>query len=144
MESKTYQNNDITVTWEPSKCIHSAVCFKGLPKVFNPKKKPWISLSNSDTETIVNQVKQCPSGAISFERKAQAEQVPQSSQKGLITIKVTPSGPLLITGNFILEQQHQVSEITNKTSALCRCGNSKNKPWCDGSHLKHEFDKAGL
>ena len=60
MESKTYQNNDITVTWEPSKCIHSAVCFKGLPKVFNPKKKPWISLSNSDTETIVNQVKQCP------------------------------------------------------------------------------------
>ena len=61
-----YKNNDITVVWQPGLCMHSAICFKGLPQVFDPRKKPWIEIDKSDTLTIINQVKKCPSGALSF------------------------------------------------------------------------------
>lgn len=142
MEIKKYQNNDITVTWEPSKCIHSGICFKGLPRVFNPKKKPWIDLPNGDTETIIAQINQCPSGAISFlknsDLKTEMPEAPNAQHS--IKIKVSNAGPLLIEGNFILENKGELSEINTKVTALCRCGQSANKPFCDGSHRKVAFD----
>ncbi len=61
-----YKNGHITVAWQPDLCQHSGNCFKGLPRVFNPKRKPWIEMEQADTETIMNQVKRCPSGALSF------------------------------------------------------------------------------
>ena len=63
---KEYSNGTITVKWEPSKCIHSAICKRGLPSVFKPAEKPWIQMGEINSETIVEQVKQCPSGALSF------------------------------------------------------------------------------
>jgi uncharacterized Fe-S cluster protein YjdI/CDGSH-type Zn-finger protein len=144
MESKTYTNNDITVTWQPSKCVHSAVCFKGLPRVFNPNKKPWITLSNSDTARIIKQIDQCPSGAISYVKNHETENSVshEAHQEGLIKIKVTPAGPLLIQGNFLLERDENTALINSKITAFCRCGHSKNKPYCDGSHRNIEFDNA--
>jgi uncharacterized Fe-S cluster protein YjdI len=138
MQTKKYANDDITVLWEPSKCIHSAICFKGLPQVFDPRKKPWITLENSNTEAIVKQVNQCPSGAISVLK--QQESATQNPDQ-LIKVKVTPSGPLLIQGNFILEHGNNVTSLNAPTTALCRCGQSLNKPFCDGSHKKVDFDK---
>ena len=61
-----YKNKDITVLWQPSLCIHSGICFKGLPEVFDPRRKPWIEMDKSVTETIQDQVLKCPSGALSF------------------------------------------------------------------------------
>lgn len=61
-----YRNGDITVLWQPGLCIHSGICFRGLPQVFDPRRKPWIEMDKSDTATISNQVKKCPSGALSF------------------------------------------------------------------------------
>jgi uncharacterized Fe-S cluster protein YjdI len=140
MQTKKYTNNDITVVWEPSKCIHSAICFKGLPQVFDPRKKPWISIENSETDTIIKQVNQCPSGALSLlhnqETKAQSQE-----QNELLKVKVTPAGPLLIHGNFILEQGTNETVLNAQTTALCRCGQSMNKPFCDGSHKKINFDQ---
>lgn len=63
---KEYSNEEMTVVWESEKCIHSAICAKGLPKVFQPRDKPWIKIDAENTEVIVNQVQQCPSGALSF------------------------------------------------------------------------------
>lgn len=63
---KEYSNGEVTVVWKPSMCIHSAVCVKGLGTVFKPKEKPWIKIDAASTEEIVNQVKSCPSGALSF------------------------------------------------------------------------------
>ena len=66
---KKYSNGEITVVWQPSLCIHSTICWKeltGLPEVFNPKEKPWIKMEGSTTERIAEQVKKCPSGALSF------------------------------------------------------------------------------
>lgn len=68
MENNTreYSNGEITVIWEPEKCIHSAICFKGLKGVFDPRRKPWVDMSQADSETIRNQIKQCPSGALNY------------------------------------------------------------------------------
>lgn len=61
-----YKNADITVIWQPGLCQHSRNCFRGLPEVFDPRKKPWIEVDKSNTQAIIDQVKKCPSGALSF------------------------------------------------------------------------------
>jgi uncharacterized Fe-S cluster protein YjdI len=63
---KEYSNGEVTIVWESEKCIHSAICAKGLPKVFKPRERPWITIDAASTEVLVNQVKQCPSGALSY------------------------------------------------------------------------------
>lgn len=69
--SKTvqYENNEITIKWKPSLCTHSGVCVKTLPKVYNPKEKPWVKIENASTQELKNQLKKCPSGALSFIEK---------------------------------------------------------------------------
>ncbi|CAN5603886.1 (4Fe-4S)-binding protein [soil metagenome] len=64
--TKKYTNGEVTVVWKPSMCIHSAICFKGLPEVFDPRRRPWITPEASNTDAIIVQIKQCPSGALSY------------------------------------------------------------------------------
>jgi uncharacterized Fe-S cluster protein YjdI len=67
--TKHYSNGEITVVWKPAVCIHSKICWAkttGLPEVFNPMERPWIKVENSTSEKIVEQVKKCPSGALSI------------------------------------------------------------------------------
>ena len=66
---KHYSNNDITVVWQPDLCQHSGICFRGLPLVFDPRRRPWTQLEHADTETIVAQVERCPSGALSWVKR---------------------------------------------------------------------------
>jgi uncharacterized Fe-S cluster protein YjdI len=68
MSQKTfhYSNEEITVVWKPEICIHSGICFRGLPAVFDPRRKPWVDIKASGTHEIKTQVSQCPSGALSF------------------------------------------------------------------------------
>ena len=64
--SKKYTNDEVTIVWKPAVCIHSAICFKGLSKVFNPQQRPWIKPEEANTQEIIDQVKRCPSGALSY------------------------------------------------------------------------------
>jgi len=64
---KKYAKEDVIVVWNPSLCQHSTKCFHGLPEVFNPSIRPWINVEGADKEMILEQVKKCPSGAISIE-----------------------------------------------------------------------------
>ena len=67
--TKKYTNDEVTIVWKPSKCIHSKICWhevEGLKSVFNPFEKPWIKPHAATTEQIVNQIKKCPSGALSY------------------------------------------------------------------------------
>lgn len=137
--TKHYSNDDITVIWQPDKCIHSTLCWRGLSDVFNPKQKPWITLSGSDTEHIIKQVEHCPSGALSFvynEVRGEAENV--SSDVETI-VETSPNGPLLVYGNITIKDSHGNTEKKNRVTAFCRCGASGNKPYCDGSHIKVGF-----
>jgi len=64
--SKEYDNGEVVITWHPEKCTHSGNCVRGLPKVFNPRKKPWIEIDKATSEQLVEQVKKCPSGALGY------------------------------------------------------------------------------
>jgi len=68
MPIKTHKhtNGEITVVWKPDICQHSTLCWKGLIKVFDPRKKPWINMDGATTERIIEQVNKCPSGALSY------------------------------------------------------------------------------
>lgn len=64
--TKKYTNGEVTIVWKPDLCIHSGICFKGLAKVFDPRRRPWIMANKATTKEIIEQVKLCPSKALSF------------------------------------------------------------------------------
>jgi uncharacterized Fe-S cluster protein YjdI len=61
-----YKNENITIHWDQSKCIHAGVCVRSLPNVYNPKKRPWVKIENASTEELKAQINNCPSGALSY------------------------------------------------------------------------------
>ncbi len=63
---KEYSNGEISVIWKPELCEHAGICVKMLPKVYNPKEKPWIKVENATTEALKDQISKCPSGALSY------------------------------------------------------------------------------
>ena len=65
-----YSNGEITVTWKPGLCTHSGICARGLAKVFDPRRKPWIDLNKAEAQQIIEQVKKCPSGALSIDENS--------------------------------------------------------------------------
>jgi uncharacterized Fe-S cluster protein YjdI len=74
-----YTNEEITVVWQPKVCTHSALCFKGLKEVFDPRARPWIKMDGSATDRIIEQVKKCPSGALSYFLNADQAKDPGNS-----------------------------------------------------------------
>jgi uncharacterized Fe-S cluster protein YjdI len=65
-KDRDYSNGELTVHWRPEKCIHSAVCAKGLPAVFQPRNKPWVKIEEADSESIKAVVDKCPSKALTW------------------------------------------------------------------------------
>ena len=63
---KEYSNGEITIHWQPKKCQHAGICVRMLPKVYNPKAKPWLTIENATTNELKEQVSQCPSCALSY------------------------------------------------------------------------------
>ena len=63
---KEYQKNKLTIIWKPNKCVHSGVCVRTLPKVYDPKVKPWIRPENASEEELKIQIDICPSGALNY------------------------------------------------------------------------------
>lgn len=139
MAIKEYSNEDITVVWNPEICIHSGNCVRGLQKVFDPKKRPWVNINAATTKELITTINNCPSGAIKYRRNIMEE---NNSQKSETTkIKVVAGGPLLVNGPLIVVDKDGTETQKEGNVALCRCGASKNKPYCDGSHKQVEFDK---
>jgi predicted GNAT family acetyltransferase/uncharacterized Fe-S cluster protein YjdI len=71
MANKEYSTGEITILWQPEKCIHSGICVETLPNVYNPQEKPWIKPENASPEELINQVAKCPSGALSIKQDHQ-------------------------------------------------------------------------
>jgi len=133
---KEYSNEEVTVVWEPEKCIHSEICAKGLPNVFKPTGKPWITVDAATSEELINQINKCPSGALSYFKNGEENTEPMSMETKVEVIK---NGPLLVHGNLEVTCNGK-SEIKQKMSAFCRCGASSNKPYCDGTHKTNGFE----
>jgi uncharacterized Fe-S cluster protein YjdI len=137
--TKKYTNGEVTIVWKPAMCIHSAICFNGLGDVFHPQELPWITPEKSTTDKIINQIKKCPSGALSYylNRDAGSEEVKVEAET---IVETTPNGPLMVYGNVTIKDSTGNLTKKNNSTAFCRCGASANKPFCDGSHKKIGFE----
>ncbi len=129
MASKTYNGADISIEFDMKRCIHARNCFLKLPKVFDPSQRPWVQPDNAPAEEIAAMVRTCPSGALKFSMKTGASEAPPKINR----IAVLENGPLALAGD--LEGDTRLT--------LCRCGLSKNKPYCDYSHVEGAFKATG-
>ncbi len=133
---RAYANDRIEVTWEPAFCIHVAECLRGLPAVFDNQRRPWIIVDNGSPGDIGEVIQRCPTGALHFRR---VDGGPQEPVPEATTIQERPNGPLFVRGNVrIFSQDHTLVRQDTRV-ALCRCGASANKPFCDGSHRRVGF-----
>ena len=135
--TKHYTNGEVTVVWKPDVCIHSRLCWTQLAEVFDPRKRPWVNMEGADTQRIIDQVSKCPSGALSYFRNDAAAPAPEVTAESIV--EVVPNGPLLVYGNLTLKFADGREENKSKVTAFCRCGQSNNKPFCDGSHVGAGF-----
>ncbi|MEO9870779.1 (4Fe-4S)-binding protein [Ekhidna sp.] len=136
---KEYESEDLTVVWKPEKCIHSERCFKGLSEVFDPKARPWVNVNGASDQTIKEQIDKCPSEALSYKLNNETMENTSDIQDEQI-VEVVKGGPLMVYGN-IKVKHHDGSETSkHRVTAFCRCGASSNKPYCDGSHKKIDFE----
>ena len=133
---RAYRNDRISISWEPRLCIHSGNCFRALPEVFQPQSRPWIKVEAATADQISAVVMTCPTGALHFERLDDGPPEPQPEDT---TIEARPNGPLYLRGHVRIMGPggHLIREDTRV--ALCRCGQSENKPFCDGSHRRVGF-----
>lgn len=133
MRRKEYTGTDITVTFDMKRCIHARNCFLKLPQVFDPAQRPWVQPDNAPAEEIAAMVRTCPSGALAFRKGGAEEMAPPINR-----ISVLENGPLAVAGNIETEGAQSEVRVT-----LCRCGLSKNKPYCDYSHVEGGFTATG-
>lgn len=132
---RTYRTGQIAVYWEPQLCIHTARCLKALPEVFDVRRRPWVLIDAAPADAVAAAVMRCPTGALRFERFDGAPQEPLSEPP---VIEAQPDGPLYLRGRVrIVNEDGTERELPR--AALCRCGESNNKPFCDGMHLRSGF-----
>ncbi len=132
---REYEGEGIVVRYDVRRCIHAEECVHGLPDVFDPERRPWIDAGAAPADRIAAVVCQCPTGALSFERTdgGPAEPVMPHNQ-----IRVEANGPLYVSGDVELTLPD--GDVQRETRiALCRCGDSKIKPYCDNTHLETGF-----
>lgn len=133
---KSYTSKDITVYYDAKLCIHAAECVRGLPQVFDTSKKPWIQPEHAAADAIADVIHRCPSGALRYERldDGASEAMPAE-----VTGTFAENGPLYLRGAIKLTNDEGQTLFEGTRVALCRCGASKNKPFCDRSHKEIEF-----
>ena len=135
---KRYESATIAVTYDPRKCIHAARCVKGSPGVFKPGERPWIRPENADADSLARIVAECPTGSLRYERLdgGPAEAIPTE-----IAITVQKDGPMYVRGPVpVFDAAGNRWEDAGHRYALCRCGGSGNKPYCDNTHLTMGFE----
>ena len=134
----SYQGEKITIHDNRGICAHVGFCTAGLPKVFRMGVEPWINPEAETAEKIIETIEKCPSGALSYS----IDGVLYDKFTEQPEIKVTEDGPYFVKGSVELhDKDHPESE---EHFALCRCGKSKNKPFCDGQHWYTQFRDTGM
>lgn len=138
-EDRRYSGEEVDVTYNVKRCIHAKQCVNRLAEVFDTQKRPWINVASTPADRVAGVVELCPSGALHHVRKdGIQEAIPQQN-----VIIAWQNGPLEIRGDLALSgatvELQQETRVT-----LCRCGASKNKPFCDNSHNDIAFQTPEL
>jgi uncharacterized Fe-S cluster protein YjdI len=157
---KRYKNEDITVYWKPSACVHASYCYRELIEVFDPGRRPWVDMNGSTTDKIIEVVNLCPTEALTWKwnddkknESIETDQLnhvifrrPELMNSGEIaadvqpaSVKIMADGPIVIKGNFTLAYEGKSKEIKESIISICRCGVSDHQPFCDGKHRKIGF-----
>ncbi|MBW2458334.1 MAG: CDGSH iron-sulfur domain-containing protein [Deltaproteobacteria bacterium] len=134
-----YVGKAITIHDNRGICSHAGHCTDGLPAVFRSGVEPWIDPDAAEAGEIIEVIKRCPSGALSY-TVAGTEHRDQDRAPAL---HVTPHGPYRIEGGVELRGAGSLEGVSEEHRAMCRCGQSKNKPFCDGSHWYANFRDDG-
>jgi len=158
---RRYKNDDITVYWKPSACIHASYCYRELLEVFDPSRRPWVDMNGATTDKIIEVVNLCPTEAlawkwndeaknesvdndqlnhIKFRRPELMNTNDMDSQEQPVTIKIMPDGPIVLKGSFTLKYNGTTKEVNDSMISICRCGISDHMPFCDGQHRKAGFE----
>ena len=135
-----YEGENIIVRYDLKRCIHAAECVKGLPRVFDPDRKPWVTPDGAVADDVAEVISRCPTGALHFQRKdgGSPEATPQAN-----TVDIARDGPLYLRGDIRLAGSDGDVFLEDTRVALCRCGASRNKPYCDGRHAEMGFSDQG-
>jgi CDGSH-type Zn-finger protein/uncharacterized Fe-S cluster protein YjdI len=133
MPEEKHPTPDGVLIFDGKKCIHSRNCVLTRPDVFVPNVDgEWIHPENATAGELTALAEGCPSGAIQFEAN-------ESSAEPLVnTVHIRENGPYAVRAAITLNEQNAGHRLT-----LCRCGASKNKPYCDGSHTEINFTATG-
>ena len=111
--------------------IHSQNCVRRLGEVFDPDRRPWVQVVGADADRIAETILTCPTGALHFRR---LDGGPREQPQAETTIEATPNGPPFLRGRLRILDENGALLREDTRVALCRCGTSRNKPFCDGSH----------
>ncbi|MBL8558060.1 MAG: CDGSH iron-sulfur domain-containing protein [Hyphomonadaceae bacterium] len=126
----------ITLIFDGKKCIHARECVTGAPKTFLANVEgPWLHPDETPVERLVEIAHRCPSGAVAYERH---DGGPPEAPPPVNIGHVRENGPIALHGDLVLN-----GAAIGCRATLCRCGASKNKPYCDGSHVAAGFTASG-
>ena len=135
-----YEGDEVTIHDNRGICGHIGYCTDQLPEVFRMGVEPWIDADGASGERVAEQTRRCPSGALSHSVGG----IEHRDQERPPTIQVTPAGPYFVTGGVELGDTERGEGASLEHYVLCRCGHSKNKPFCDGTHWYVDFTDPGL
>jgi uncharacterized Fe-S cluster protein YjdI len=132
-----YPGATADVHWDGRLCIHIGECGRAKNELFVGGRQPWCQPDLVDPDDVADVVSRCPSGALTYERK---DGRPGESAEPENVVSVMYNGPLYVRGD--LEVAGAASDMSGVRyrAALCRCGQSKNKPFCDGTHKEVGFE----
>ena len=133
---REYSTENITVEWHAERCIHSANCVRSLPKVFDPRRRPWVDVHAADADAVARAVLLCPTGALGFVRHdGGAQETPDSPT----TITPLEHGPMYVRGD--VEVRGLDGEVIRSATrvSLCRCGLAGQMPFCDNTCRKEHW-----
>ena len=129
-----------TVSWHGRLCIHVGECGRAKGDLFVAGRKPWCQPDVTTDEEVEDVVLRCPTGSLTvdYEDGSRAETADSHN-----TVHVAYNGPLFVRGDLDIADAPDNAPGLNFRAALCRCGKSANKPYCDNSHEKEEFRDYG-
>jgi uncharacterized Fe-S cluster protein YjdI/CDGSH-type Zn-finger protein len=139
MARRSYRGEQVDVSFDADLCIHATECVRALPVVFDRSRRPWILPDNGSAEEVAAVVRRCPSGALQYRR---LDGGADESPSAVVTVTPVENGPLVLRGDLLVRHEDGTRESLPRV-ALCRCGQSKNKPFCDNSHLTVGFQASG-
>lgn len=134
----SYTAGKITIHDNRSICAHAGICTDTLASVFKYGSEPWIDPEGATTQAIIETVRRCPSGALSYTLQG-GERLEGQAPKREPSIMVMQNGPYAVMGGVQLLEQSWGQGASTEHYTLCRCGASKNKPFCDGTHASIGF-----